>query len=51
MYKRQVNDCVILAGLRSDIPELLQAMDIFLFPSIYEGMPLSVVEAQASRCV
>ena len=46
--KNKVNDCVILAGLRSDIPELLQAMDIFLFPSIYEGMPLSVVEAQAS---
>lgn len=46
--KNKVNDCVILAGLRSDIPELLQAMDIFLFPSIYEGMPLSMVEAQAS---
>lgn len=46
--KNKVNDCVILAGLRSDIPELLQAMDIFIFPSIYEGMPLSVVEAQAS---
>lgn len=46
--KNKVNDCVILAGLRPDIPELLQAMDIFIFPSIYEGMPLSVVEAQAS---
>ena len=46
--KNKVNDCVILAGLRSDIPDVLQAIDIFLFPSIYEGMPLSVVEAQAS---
>ena len=46
--KNKVNDCVVLAGLRSDIPDVLQAMDIFLFPSIYEGMPLSVVEAQAS---
>lgn len=46
--KNNVNDCVILLGLRSDIPDLLQAMDLFLFPSIYEGMPLSVVEAQAS---
>lgn len=46
--KNKVNDYVILAGLRSDIPDVLQAMDIFLFPSIYEGMPLSVVEAQAS---
>ncbi len=39
---------IILAGLRTDIPDLLQAMDIFVFPSIYEGMPLSVLEAQAS---
>lgn len=46
--KNKVNNCVILAGLRSDISDVLQAMDIFLFPSIYEGMPLSVVEAQAS---
>lgn len=46
--KNKVNDCVVLTGLRSDIPDVLQAMDIFLFPSIYEGMPLSVVEAQAS---
>lgn len=46
--KNKVNDCVVLAGLRSDISDVLQAMDIFLFPSVYEGMPLSVVEAQAS---
>lgn len=39
---------IILAGLRTDIPDLLQMMDIFVFPSIYEGMPLSVLEAQAS---
>ena len=39
---------VIFAGLRSDVPELLQAMDVFLFPSMYEGLPLSMVEAQAA---
>lgn len=39
---------IILAGLRTDIPDLLQMMDIFVFPSIYEGMPLSVLEAQTS---
>lgn len=41
-------DSIILAGLRSDIPAIVQAMDIFVFPSIYEGMPLTVLEAQAS---
>ena len=35
-------------GVRSDIPELLQAMDVFLFPSLYEGLPVTLVEAQAA---
>lgn len=39
---------VIMLGNRTDVNELLQAMDIFLMPSIFEGLPLSLVEAQAS---
>jgi glycosyltransferase involved in cell wall biosynthesis len=39
---------VIFTGIRSDIPELLQAMDIFVFPSLYEGLPVTLVEAQAA---
>jgi Glycosyltransferase len=35
-------------GVRSDIPELLQAMDIFVFPSHYEGLPVAIIEAQAA---
>lgn len=35
-------------GRREDIPELLNAMDVFIFPSIREGLPVSVVEAQAA---
>ena len=35
-------------GRRSDIPDLLSAMDIFIFPSFREGLPVSVVEAQAA---
>ena len=35
-------------GVRNDIPDLLQAMDCFLMPSIYEGLPMVLVEAQAS---
>jgi glycosyltransferase involved in cell wall biosynthesis len=38
----------ILTGPRSDIPRLLRAMDVFVFPSLYEGLPLAVVEAQAA---
>jgi len=35
-------------GLRSDIPEVLGAMDVFVLGSDYEGNPLSVLEAMAS---
>lgn len=39
---------VIFAGVREDVSDLMQAMDVFIFPSLYEGLPLSVVEAQAA---
>jgi len=39
---------VIMTGVRPDIPDLLQAMDMFLFPSLYEGLGIALVEAQAS---
>lgn len=39
---------VIFTGVRSDVPELLQAMDIFVFPSIFEGLPVTLIEAQAA---
>jgi glycosyltransferase involved in cell wall biosynthesis len=40
---------VILAGTRPDVPRLmLGAMDCFLLPSLYEGLPLVGIEAQAA---
>lgn len=39
---------VIFAGQRFDIPNLLSAMDVFVFPSFHEGMPNTVIEAQAT---
>lgn len=41
-------DSVVFAGSRADIPELMMAMDVFLFPSLWEGLPVCIVEAQAS---
>lgn len=39
----------IFAGLRSDVPQLMSgAMDLFLFPSLFEGVPVALLEAQAS---
>ena len=44
---------VVFAGDQSDIAGFLSAMDLFLFPSLWEGLPLAVIEAQAAglRCV
>lgn len=39
---------VIFTGQRTDVSQLLQAMDVFVFPSIYEGLPVSLIEAQAA---
>lgn len=46
--KLGIKDSVIYLGLRTDIADLLQGMDFFLFPSTKEGLPVSVVEAQAA---
>ncbi|WP_276888335.1 glycosyltransferase family 1 protein [Faecalibaculum rodentium] len=43
-----LEDSVLFLGTRTDIPELLSTMDVFLMPSIYEGLPIVGVEAQAS---
>lgn len=35
-------------GSRADVNELMSAMDVFLFPSLFEGLPVTLIEAQAA---
>lgn len=42
-----LTDKVIFLGQRKDMPNLFSALDLFLFPSFYEGFPNAVLEAQA----
>ena len=44
----KLNDCVKLLGNINNVYEILQGCDIFLMPSVYEGLPLACIEAQAS---
>lgn len=45
---KHLENKVIFTGVRSDVNEILQAMDIFVMPSIFEGLPVTLIEAQAS---
>ena len=46
--KLNLRNKFILTGYREDIPEILQSFDIFVLPSLTEGLPLSLLEAMAS---
>lgn len=46
--KLKIDDDVVFLGSRNDVPELLQAADVFVFPSKFEGLPGAVLEAQAA---
>lgn len=43
-----LDDCVMFLGQRTDVRELYQVFDVFVLPSLYEGLPVVGVEAQAS---
>ncbi|MDD6069906.1 MAG: glycosyltransferase family 1 protein [Clostridiales bacterium] len=44
----KLTDKVIFTGVRRDVADLMQAMDIFVLPSNYEGLPVTIIEAQAA---
>jgi glycosyltransferase involved in cell wall biosynthesis len=43
-----IEDRVVFTGARDDVPNLLSIMDVFLFPSLWEGLPLALLEALAA---
>lgn len=51
--EKNITDHVIILSHRSDIAQLLRCMDVFAFPSLFEGIPLTLIEAQVSglKCI
>lgn len=47
--ENNLTENVLLIGNRNDIPELLKAADLFIFPSWYEGLPGALIEAMMSK--
>lgn len=46
--KEGLEAAVCFLGTRTDVPALMQAADVLLFPSLFEGLPVTLVEAQAA---
>lgn len=46
--ENDISESVIVLGQRNDVGSLMMAMDVFVLPSLYEGLGLVLVEAQAS---
>lgn len=43
-----LDESVLFMGVREDVSDLINAMDVFLLPSLYEGLPVTLVEVQAN---
>ena len=46
----KLEDKVLFLNQRNDLNELYSAFDLFLFPSLYEGLGMVIIEAQTSGC-
>ncbi len=44
----KLSDSVMFLGQRNDVSEIYQAFDVFVLPSLYEGLPVVIVEAQGT---
>lgn len=48
VHQLHLDDSVLFMGARNDVHELLQVMNVFVLPSLYEGLPVTMIEAQAA---
>ena len=49
LQEKGLEDRYLILSNRNDVSDLLNVMDVFVFPSLYEGIPLSLIEAQIAK--
>ena len=49
LQKNDLNGCSLILSNREDVPDLMAAMDVFLFPSLNEGLGIVLIEAQKMK--
>lgn len=47
--EKQLEDCFYLSGFRTDVPDLLNAIDVYCLPSLWEGLSIALLEAMAMK--
>ena len=45
---KKLNNVILFQGTQNNVHEWLSAMDVFIMPSLYEGLPVSLIEVQAN---
>ncbi|MBR1418239.1 MAG: glycosyltransferase [Synergistaceae bacterium] len=48
IYANKLSENIKMLGLRNDVNRILQALDVFICPSLWEGLPIVAIEAQAA---
>ena len=53
IQKLGIDESVFIISNRIDVPDILKAMDVMIFPSISEGVPVTLVESQIAglKCI
>lgn len=49
LYENGLGNSFLMLSNRADIPEILGSIDVFVFPSFWEGLPVSLIEAQEAK--
>lgn len=45
---KKLSNIILFLGIQNNVHEWLSAMDVFMMPSLYEGLPVSLIEVQAN---